>query len=78
MTKHQLIERFKINDYDWIALCNEHCVKQHLIATEDYIKQNEGKRITELENFIEELINDNSMLGSDLYDRGIKLLKNNG
>ncbi len=29
----ELIEKFKINDYDWIAQGNLYCVKQHALVT---------------------------------------------
>ena len=32
-----LIEKFKINDYDWVAQGNDYCVKQHAIITVDEI-----------------------------------------
>ena len=33
----ELIEKFKINDYDWIASDNLYCVKQHALVTVDEI-----------------------------------------
>jgi hypothetical protein len=33
----ELIEKFKINDYDWIAQGNLYCVKQHVLITVDEI-----------------------------------------
>ena len=34
----ELIEKFKINDYDWIAQGNLYCVKQHaLVAIEEIL-----------------------------------------
>jgi hypothetical protein len=33
----ELIEKFKINDYDWIAQGNLYCVKQHALVTIDEI-----------------------------------------
>ena len=33
----ELIEKFKINDYDWIAQGNLYCVKQHVLVTVDEI-----------------------------------------
>ena len=32
-----LIEKFKINDYDWVAQGNDYCVKQHALITVDVI-----------------------------------------
>ena len=32
-----LIEKFKINDYDWVAQGNDYCVKQHALITVDEI-----------------------------------------
>ena len=32
-----LIEKFKINDYDWVAQGNDYCVKQHAVITVDVI-----------------------------------------
>ena len=35
----ELIEKFKINDYDWIAQGNLYCVKQHaLICVDEVLK----------------------------------------
>jgi len=33
----ELIEKFKINDYDWIAQGNLYCVKQHALVTVEEI-----------------------------------------
>jgi len=33
----ELIEKFKRNDYDWIAQGNLYCVKQHALVTIDEI-----------------------------------------
>jgi hypothetical protein len=33
----ELIEKFKINDYDWQAQGNMHCVRQHALFTVDEI-----------------------------------------
>lgn len=33
----ELIEKFKINDYDWNAQGNLYCVKQHALVTVDEI-----------------------------------------
>lgn len=33
----ELIEKFKINDYDWIAQGNLYCVKQHALVIVDEI-----------------------------------------
>jgi phosphatidate phosphatase PAH1 len=33
----ELIEKFKINDYDWIAQGNFYCVKQHALITVDEV-----------------------------------------
>ena len=33
----ELIEKFKINDYDWIAQGNLYCVKKHVLITVDEI-----------------------------------------
>ena len=33
----ELIEKFKINDYDWITQGNLYCVKQHILITVDEI-----------------------------------------
>jgi len=35
----ELIEKFKKNDYDWIALHNDHCVRQHALVAVDEILQ---------------------------------------
>ena len=32
-----LIEKFKINDYDWVAQGNDYVVKQHALITVDEI-----------------------------------------
>ena len=32
-----LIEKFKINDYDWVAQGNDYVVKQHAVITVDVI-----------------------------------------
>jgi hypothetical protein len=40
----ELIEKFKINDYDWIALGNLYCVKQHALVTVDEILKISYKR----------------------------------
>ena len=33
----ELIDKFKNNDYDWIAQGNLYCVKQHVLITVDEI-----------------------------------------
>lgn len=33
----ELIEKFKINDYDWVAQGNLYCVKQHALVTVEEI-----------------------------------------
>lgn len=36
-TALDLIEKFKINDYDWVAQGNDYVVKQHALITVDEI-----------------------------------------
>jgi hypothetical protein len=38
MNKKELLEKFKSNDYDWIALGNDHVVNEHLKAAQEYAK----------------------------------------
>ena len=58
-----LIEKFKINDYDWNALGNLYCVKQHALITVNeildvYLIKNAAFEFYDVRNYYEEVKNE--------------------